>query len=165
MRSEVYSKSSLHEGEERNRSGAVRDSCRSEIHPFGRSLIEGKPLHSVYCTVRRIDTSPHASMMKDLVHSVQTTFCIHLIATSGPQRRPKVRMLFAATAGDHAVYEAQGSWSKCIRCIQRLPSMGITKLELATAKKQVGLGQYATLPLVRASFLDLESLGLQRVDR
>src|SRR5208282_131166 len=99
------------------------------------------------------------------VHSIKPTFCIHLIAISGPQRRPKVRMLFVATAGDHAVYEEQGSWSKCIRCVQRLPSVRITKLELAAAKKRFGLDRYATLPLVSASFLDLESLGLQRVDR
>jgi hypothetical protein len=104
-------------------------------------------------------------MMKDLVHSDQTTFCIHLIAIAGSQRRPKVRMLFVATAGADAVYEAQGSWSQCTRRILRLPWINITKQELATARKQIGRDQYATLPLVEASFLDLESLGLQRVDR
>jgi hypothetical protein len=104
-------------------------------------------------------------MMKDAVHSIKPTFCIHLIAIPGSQRRPKVRMLFVAAAGDHAVYEAQGSWSKCIRCVQLLPSVDITKLELGVAKKRLGLDRYATLPLVSASFLDLETLGLQRVDK
>ena len=104
-------------------------------------------------------------MMKDLVHPVQTTFCIHLIAISGPQRRPKVRMLFVATAGTDAVYEAQGSWSQCIRLILKLPLVGITKQDLAAARREFGRDRYATLPLVNASFPDLQTLGLQRVDR
>jgi hypothetical protein len=104
-------------------------------------------------------------MMKDLVPSVQTTFCVHLIAISGPQRRPKVRMLFVSTAGADAVYEAQGSWSQCIRWILKLPFVDITKKDLAATRKEFGRGLYATLPSVKASFLDLESLGLQRVDR
>ena len=103
--------------------------------------------------------------MKDLVHPVQTTFCIHLIAISGPQRRPKVRILFVATAGADAVYEGQGSWSKCIRWIRQLPFMDLSKPDLAAAKKEFGRNHYATLPEVRASLLDLESLGMQRVDR
>jgi hypothetical protein len=74
-------------------------------------------------------------------------------------------MLFVATAGAEAVYEGQGSWSKCVRRILQLPSIEITKQELAAARREFGRDQYATLPLVTASFLDLESLGLQRVDR
>jgi hypothetical protein len=104
-------------------------------------------------------------MMKELVPSVQTTFCIHLIAISGSQRRPKVRMLFVATAGADAVYEAQGSWFQCVRRILQLPRIDITKQDLAAARKEFGRDQYATLPLVKASFLDLEALGLQRVDK
>jgi hypothetical protein len=104
-------------------------------------------------------------MMKDLVHSVQTTFCIHLIAISGSQRRPKVRMLFVATEGADAVYEAQGSWSQCIRRVLQLTLIDITTQDLAAAQKEFGRDHYATLPLVKASFLELESLGMQRVDR
>jgi hypothetical protein len=104
-------------------------------------------------------------MMKDLVRTVQTTFCVHLIAISGSQRRPKVRMLFVATGGAHAVYEGQGSWSRCIRWIQQLPSTDLTKQDLAAARKEFGRDQYASLPSVKASLVDLESLGLQRVDR
>jgi hypothetical protein len=121
--------------------------------------------YNTVTTVRRIDISPHASMMKDLVPSVQTTFCIHLIAISGRQRRPKVRMLFVTTAGGDAVYEAQGSWSQCIRRILQLPLIDIPKQDLAAARREFGRDRYATLPLVKASFLDLESLGLQRVDK
>jgi hypothetical protein len=103
-------------------------------------------------------------MMMDPVPSVQTTFCIYLIAISGSQRRPKVRMLFVATAAD-AVYEAQGSWSQCTRWIVQLSLINITKQDLAAARKEFGRDQYATLPLVKTSFLDLEALGLQRVDK
>jgi hypothetical protein len=92
--------------------------------------------------------------MKDLVHSVQITFCIHLIAISGPQRRPMVRMLFVATAGADAVYEGRGSWSKCIRRILQLPLIDITKQDPAAARREFGRHQYATLPLVKASFLE-----------
>jgi hypothetical protein len=104
-------------------------------------------------------------MMKDPIHSVKTTFCIHMIAVPGPQRRPKVRMLFVAITGAHAVYEGQGSWSKCIRWIQQLPIKDLSKPDLAAAKKEFGRNHYTTLPEVMASLLDLESVGLQRVDR
>lgn len=104
-------------------------------------------------------------MMKDPAPSVQTTFCIHMIAIPGSQRRPKVRMLFVATEGAEAVYEAQGSWPQCIRRMLQLPLNQITKQDLATARKQFGRDRYATLPLVNASSLELESLGLQRVDK
>ena len=108
---------------------------------------------------------PQRLEMKDPVHSVKTTFCIHMIGISGLQRRPRVRMLFVATEGPHAVYEGQGTWSKCIRWIQQIPFIDITKQDLEAAKREFGRDQYATLPLVRASLLDLESMGLQRVDR
>jgi hypothetical protein len=113
----------------------------------------------------QIPATRNASMMKDHVPSVQTTFCVHLIAISGSKRRPKVRMLFVATAGANVVYEGQGSWSKCIRWIQQLTVVNSDKPDLAAAKKEFGRGQYATLPEVRASVLDIESMGLQRVDR
>jgi hypothetical protein len=98
-----------------------------------------------------------------VLHSVQTTFCIHLIAISGSQRWPKVRMLFVATAGADAVYEGQGSWSKCLRWILQLP-FDITQEDLAAARREVGRDQYATLPLVKALSRP-RILGLQRVDR
>jgi len=74
-------------------------------------------------------------------------------------------MLFVATAGADAVYEAQGTWSQCTCRILQLPLIGITKQDLAVARREFGRDQYTTLPLVKASFLELESLGLQRVDR
>jgi hypothetical protein len=104
-------------------------------------------------------------MMKNTGQSVPTTFCIHLIAISGAKRRPKVRMLFVATAGADIVYEGQGSWSKCIRWIQQLTIVNSDKPDLAAAKKEFGRAHYATIPGVRASLLELESMGLQRVDR
>jgi len=104
-------------------------------------------------------------MMKDPVQSVQTTFCVHLIATSGSKRRPKVRMLFVATAGAAVVYEGQGSWSKCTRWIQQITIVNSGKPDLAAAKKEFSRGHYATLAEVRASLLELESMELQRVDK
>jgi hypothetical protein len=74
-------------------------------------------------------------------------------------------MLFVATAGADAVYEAQGSWSQCTRRILELPLINITKEDLAAAAKKFSRNQYATLPLVMVSFLELETLGLQRVDK
>jgi hypothetical protein len=135
-----------------------------KFHPFGRSHIVTRLLQSGYCTARRSDVTPHASMMKEPLHPAKDKFCIHLIAISGPQRRPNVRMLFVATGGAHAVYEGQGSWSKCIRLIQQLPLIGITKQDLAAARKDFGRDQYATLQSAEVSLGDLESLGLQRVD-
>jgi hypothetical protein len=103
--------------------------------------------------------------MKDPVASLQTTFCVHLIAIAGSQRRPRVRMLFVATAGADAVYEAQGSWSECLRRIRQAPFIGITKQDLAVARKEFGRSRYTIFPLVKASFFDIESMGLQRVDK
>ena len=74
-------------------------------------------------------------------------------------------MLFVATAGADAVYEAQGSLTQCIRRIQQLPLIDITKQDLEAVRREFGRDKYATVPLVKASFFDLESLGLQRVDR
>jgi hypothetical protein len=74
-------------------------------------------------------------------------------------------MLFVATAGADEVYEVQGTWLQCTRRILQLPSIGIDQRELAAARREFGRDQYATLPLVKASFLDLEALGLQRVDK
>jgi hypothetical protein len=74
-------------------------------------------------------------------------------------------MLFVAAAGDGAVYEAQGSWSQCTRRVLQHPSIGITKQALAAARKGFGRDRYANLPLVEVSFLDLEALGMQRVDK
>jgi hypothetical protein len=135
-----------------------------KIHPFGRSPIEGKPLDRA-STSKANRHNHNAWMMKDPVRSIKPTFCIHLIAISGRQRRLKVRILFVATGDADAVYEGQGSWSKCVRWILQLPFVDITKHDLAAAKKGFGRDRYATLPLVRASLLDLEYIGLQRVDR
>jgi hypothetical protein len=97
-------------------------------------------------------------------HSLKLSFCVHLIGIPGPQRRPKVRMLLVAAAGVHAVYEGQGTLSKCARWIERLRCKDTPKLDLTMTKKDFGRDQYATLEL-RTSVLDIESLGFQRVDR
>ncbi|AXC09778.1 hypothetical protein ACPOL_0399 [Acidisarcina polymorpha] len=74
-------------------------------------------------------------------------------------------MIFVATEGASAVYEGQGSWSKCIRWILQLPLLDISRQELVTARREFGRDRYAALPLVKASFLELEALGLQRADK
>jgi hypothetical protein len=104
-------------------------------------------------------------MILNPFHEAEATFCVHLIAISGVQRRPKVRMLFVATEGADAVYEGQGTWAKCVRWIKQLPSMEVAKHDLDAAKRDFGRNRYAVLRGVTASLLDLESFGLQRVDR
>jgi len=148
MRTEVYSKSS-----------------DLKFIPLVDHLSNVNPYTLVLHGNAEIHATRNASTMKDPVQSVQTTFCVHLIAISGSKRRPKVRMLFVETAGADVVYEGQGSWSKCIRWIKQLTVVNSDKPDLAAAKKEFGRGQYATLPEVRASVLDIESMGLQRVDK
>ena len=104
-------------------------------------------------------------MIKNSVPKVQATFSIHLIAISGAKRRPKVRMLFVEASGADVVYEGQGSWSQCMRWIQRLTIMNASKPDLVAAKKDFSRSHFATLSEVRVPFLELESMGLQRVDK
>ncbi len=104
------------------------------------------------------------TMDKDLDLTEQT-FLIHLIAVSASRRKPKVRMLWVATAGVPAVYEGQGSWSKCVYWVKRLPHIHISSGEWIRIRKLFERNQYATLLEVRASLHDLESLGFQRADR
>ena len=93
------------------------------------------------------------------------TFLIHLIAMSTSQRKPKVGMLWVATSGGSTVYEAQGPWSKCVYWVKRLKHMYISGSEWIQKRQFFERNQYATLPEVKASAHDLESLGLQRADR
>jgi len=104
-------------------------------------------------------------MIENSVHATNATFCIHLIALPGRRRRPQVRMLFVATTDVHAVYEGQGSWVRCMRWIQKLPFSCINKHDLATAKRELGRDRYTAFPTITASLFELESIGLQRVDR
>jgi len=103
--------------------------------------------------------------MNKHLDSAEFAFCIHLIGMPGARRRPKVRMLLVATTGHSAVYEGSGSWSACARWIKRLHHMGIAKNDLAAAEEKLKRDQYATLRGLRVSLHDVESLGLQRVDR
>lgn len=109
------------------------------------------------------DTGQRLSTMdEDLT---KHTFLIHLIAMSTSQRKPKVRMLWVATAGCPAVYEGQGSWSKCVYRVKQLPHIGIANSEWIQKRMLFQLNQYVVLQEVRASLYDLESLGFQRADR
>jgi len=107
---------------------------------------------------------PHPSPPR-LTLKVQAAFCIHLIAVTGPQRRPKVRILFIATDGTDAVYEGLGSWAKCVRWIKQLDCLDTTQHDLDAANRDFGRNRYAVLREVTASLLDIEALGLQRADR
>jgi hypothetical protein len=102
------------------------------------------------------------TMDKDLT---EHTFLIHLIAMPTSQGKPKVRMVWVATSGGPAVYEGQGSWSKCVYWVKRLPHIDISNSEWIRTRELFERNQYATLHEVRASLHDLESLGFQRADR
>lgn len=100
----------------------------------------------------------------DASRLVELRFLVHLIGMSGGRRTPNVRMLWVATTGIQAVYEGLVSWSICARWLKQLPHADVSKQDLAVVKESFKRYQYATLHGVRASFYDLESLGLQRVD-
>lgn len=114
---------------------------------------------------KRIESGRNASMIENPAQAANANFCIHLIAISGPHRSPQVRMLFVATTETHAVYEGQGSWTRCVRWIQKLPCGSISKQDLAAAKREFGRDRYAAFPTITASLVELESIGLQRVDQ
>jgi|SRR5580698_10701231 hypothetical protein len=99
------------------------------------------------------------------IDPAEQAFQVHLIAMSGRSRTTKVRMLWVATTGTPAVYEGLVSWSKCIRWVERLRHRDISDGDWIRARRFLENYQYGNLRCVMASPEDLETLGLQRVDR
>ena len=91
-------------------------------------------------------------------------FRIHFIRVDGTEKRLTVRILLVEIPGAQVVYEGFGSWSKCIRWIERIPGVSIPKGDWAAARKLLDRKQLATIQEVSASLRDLDSLRLSRVD-
>ncbi len=92
-------------------------------------------------------------------------FRVHLIRVHGRPRTPSLRVILVETTSAQAVYEGFGSWSKCMRWIGELSSIGIRGDELALVRKLLDQERLVTMKdEVRASLDTLELLGLHRVD-
>jgi len=83
-------------------------------------------------------------------------FRIHFIRVDGTEKRLTVRILLVVIPGAQVVYEGFGSWSKCIRWIERIPGVSIPKGDWAAARKLLDRKQLATIQEVSASLRDLE---------
>ena len=101
--------------------------------------------------------------MNKLSGSDGLIFDVHLIRISESPLDPTVRILLVATASMEAVYEGIGSWSTYSNWLSQFSHADIREVNLAA--KKLKRSKYATLRARNISLFDLESLGLNRVDK
>ena len=97
--------------------------------------------------------------------SDELTFQVHVIRISESPLNPTVRILLVATASVQAVYEGIGSWSVYSSWLSQFLRAETREREVNLAAKRLKRSKYAVLHALNISPGDLESFGLNRVDR
>jgi hypothetical protein len=103
--------------------------------------------------------------MNDLLDSAELTFHVHLFRISNSPLNPTVRILLVAASNFEVIYEGIGAWSEYSNWLGQLLNDDGRKREVNSTAKRLRRSKYAALCDLRISLYDLESLGLNRVDK
>ena len=93
------------------------------------------------------------------------SFRAYFIRIHGPEIDPTVRVLLVETTQAQPIYGGFGSLSQCERWIVQLTGWIIPKDVLSVLRKRIEQKRMATIKGVQASRREIESIGLQRLDR
>jgi hypothetical protein len=102
--------------------------------------------------------------MSNVLPTVKLTFRVYFICIHGPESRPMVRVLLVEAGSAQVIYDGLGSWPQCRRWIEQLSGDMMPEHEVAIIQKRLRRKRLTAIKEVRASLLDIESLGLCRVD-
>jgi hypothetical protein len=95
----------------------------------------------------------------------QLSFRAYFIRIHGPEIDPTVRMLLVETSVAQPIYEGFGSLSQCEQWMVQLTGWIIPKDVLSVFRKRIEQKRMATIKGVQVSRREIESIGLQRLDR
>ena len=93
------------------------------------------------------------------------SFCVYFIRIHGPEIDPTVRVLLVETSKAQPIYGGLGSLSQCERWIFQLTGWIIPKDVLSVLRKRIEQKRMATMKGLHVSRREIESIGLQRLDR
>jgi hypothetical protein len=102
--------------------------------------------------------------MSNVLPAVKLTFSVYFICIHGPESHPMVRLLLVEAGSAQVIYDGLGTWSQCRRWIEQLSSDIMSEDQVAIIRKCLRRKRLAAIKEVTASLLDIESLGLCRVD-
>jgi hypothetical protein len=105
-----------------------------------------------------------SSMDSDLLDA-PLSFRAYFIRLHGPEIHPTVRVLLVETSQAQPIYEGFGSLPECERWIVQLTGWIISKDALPVLRKRIEQKRMATINGFKISRREIESIGLQRLDR
>jgi hypothetical protein len=105
------------------------------------------------------------SSMDSALPDTTLSFRAYFIRIHGPEIDPTVRVLLVEISEAQPIYEGFGSLSQCERWIVQLTGWIIPKDVLSVLRKRIEQKRMATIKGVQVSRREIESIGLQRLDR
>jgi hypothetical protein len=105
------------------------------------------------------------SSMDSALLDAQLSFRAYFIRLHGPEIDPTVRVLFVETSKSQPIYEGFGSLSQCELWVGQLTYWIIPKDVLSILRKRIEQKRMATINGFKISRREIESIGLQRLDR
>jgi len=103
--------------------------------------------------------------MDSALPDARLSFRAYIIRLHGPENDPTVRVLLVETSKAQSIYEGFGSLSQCERWIVQLTGWNIPREVLSILRKRLRQRRMSTIKGVQVSRREIESIGLQRLDR
>lgn len=103
--------------------------------------------------------------MDSALPDVRLSFCAYFIRIHGPESDPTVRVLLVETSKAQSIYEGFGSLSQCELWVGQLTYWIIPKDVVSVLRKRIEQKRMATINGFKISRREIESIGLQRLDR